>query len=1336
MAPLTPTLPSSLSPHICIISSPDLADLLSSFSLPSLHQILQSFSPLPQVTTRTTSLTPVPLTSFALRFSDLAEIEEGCREDEEQRAGRTIDWISARIASRCAKWMEDWERIETAALDNDKPNNLRTPWWNEVRQCVEGDHIPSKFEGWNHPVAILLAVSTMLPNPLQTLAQLHARPLDFPSWVDSTHLRYSLIIHPESSPLSDEEANALFNAVKKQYGLHSYLLPLALSSPPPPPVPVPLPPLRLPPIPQSTLHTPDPSTATKSDSVSVSSARPEANTLHMSEQDIQQTAKFVREFVSMSLIPWMERCVADWNENFTSTRRLPSRLFSSTRRLFGSGTTSPAPMQTSASSISPVSPGIRPGSQSLIASISAGGRPPPSQQRRLAEFATILGDLKLATNVWEALRKDGKGGSEMLPLLLSPSPASTLCVTQALSAITSSGAEASAWAQLCALTYAIRWEVSIDFLTSPLEGDRWLVWAASSGEEPPSALLLAQAAHLSSRRQTHRRAALWYLFAANRLEKSGIKPLTLYFLRKARELYKTSPEKSLSPSFWDAEGIDMQSLTRFDGVLPGLDYALGRLYYTTGEVQRAVQFFLSLLEGPSGPTPLSDDAPEMFKDLAMDKVFLEDFRVAFQHLKDISGTNFRATDLTLPVALFNPRFTRVRLPGDAVGGDPSAWRSREDSWTSFGEPEAQRYFTARGRQLPMVKAFWVDLVVHNPFNSEVNLSDLTVVVTGLLAGSDWAPDLVDVEVLDGISLDPKETRTIPLSILAKQPMTLQITHVSYVFLSLLPAIESLVSRGRRLQDTLYQRQNKVYAADIVVKVEVEDAAQRLSAEFFDDDRLVLYHGECRQMRIWLSNIGTQAIGDIWLVGGEEDEFRVEEPGDPRLAEAPTLGSESFNSDNTLLPRTPYRIALSTVGSWSLPPGANFEFPFVLHANKLGEQELCLLLIFREGDGQAFHCVRIARFFEVRPLLTATLTAGPGKRLENIFTATLDVWNISPSTSVVLSQVVTLSPTWSCISLTSFEHFQLLIGVNTREETSDFNDTFQFVMGKLAQILEGRSVEESQPPPINILCNYINKTPTYSIKARSTMSLLHQGRRNIITRELAARHPYIAPALHPYIFPLYHPRSLDVVLFWDIPSDGRSGHILIPGAILGAEHGTLNSFIQEAEEAKLIRSMYAETQRERSSILEAIRGSEWNAESNPISLVTVGPEIISHNFSEVSCHVPVTLMLRNFSMTHPSKYTLKLAPKATPEGPSGPKDLAPPSWIGRLTFRGVLEPMQHVTLRPTLHVTSPDTYALDCWQLEVEVGQRTDQGWRTIYRYLEKASQGHRPCVTVVAMAPP
>ena len=54
----------------------------------------------------------------------------------------------------------------------------------------------------------------------------------------------------------------------------------------------------------------------------------------------------------------------------------------------------------------------------------------------------------------------------------------------------------------------------------------------------------------------------------------------------------------------------------------------------------------------------------------------------------------------------------------------------------------------------------MDLVVYNPFNAEVNISDLTVVLTGLSASSEWAPDLVDVEILDEIVLGSKETRKV------------------------------------------------------------------------------------------------------------------------------------------------------------------------------------------------------------------------------------------------------------------------------------------------------------------------------------------------------------------------------------------------------------------------------------------------------------------------------------------------------------------------------------------------------------------------------------------------
>ena len=83
-------------------------------------------------------------------LANLVETEQATHEDEEQRADRTLDWIGSRIASRSSQWVD--------AVENGigKPDNVwrdRTPWWEEVKRCIEGDLIPNRLEGWNHPIA-------------------------------------------------------------------------------------------------------------------------------------------------------------------------------------------------------------------------------------------------------------------------------------------------------------------------------------------------------------------------------------------------------------------------------------------------------------------------------------------------------------------------------------------------------------------------------------------------------------------------------------------------------------------------------------------------------------------------------------------------------------------------------------------------------------------------------------------------------------------------------------------------------------------------------------------------------------------------------------------------------------------------------------------------------------------------------------------------------------------------------------------------------------------------------------------------------------------------------
>ncbi len=62
---------------------------------------------------------------------------------------------------------------------------------------------------------------------------------------------------------------------------------------------------------------------------------------------------------------------------------------------------------------------------------------------------------------------------------------------------------------------------------------------------------------------------------------------------------------------------------------------------------------------------------------------------------------------------------------------------------------------------PPAETFWVDLILRNPLDTEITLSALTVVVRDSKSG-DPVSEIVDVEVVDDITLNSRESRTVSL----------------------------------------------------------------------------------------------------------------------------------------------------------------------------------------------------------------------------------------------------------------------------------------------------------------------------------------------------------------------------------------------------------------------------------------------------------------------------------------------------------------------------------------------------------------------------------------------
>jgi hypothetical protein len=125
-----------------------------------------------------------------------------------------------------------------------------------------------------------------------------------------------------------------------------------------------------------------------------------------------------------------------------------------------------------------------------------------------------------------------------------------------------------------------------------------------------------------------------------------------------------------------------------------------------------------------------------------------------------------------------------------------------------------------------------------------------------------------------------------------------LTELTYKFFASIPCSEPLGTRGRRLNDTAVQRQDKTYAPDVFVEVETEECRRRLDASFVEDGRVALIQGERKRLELWINNTGVEDVSEIWMVSGPENVVWIERPATDGGPEGETLAIET-NEANLL-----------------------------------------------------------------------------------------------------------------------------------------------------------------------------------------------------------------------------------------------------------------------------------------------------------------------------------------------------------------------------------------------------------------------------------------------------
>lgn len=258
-----------------------------------------------------------------------------------------------------------------------------------LRRLLSGLPI-TPHETFAHPVACVVAISSRNETPIEELRRLYAETNQgdqrLPPWVDGEYLRYYVLVHDEENG-DITRSMALFEQMKRHLGLHCHLLRLRSS--------------------QSAETDDDSIPLPRSEWMTAAEElydikRSENDedfddpSQYIFESDATAIRTFVKEMVTQSIIPTMERHMSVWNDQVASRRRGITGKFMNLSRKWtgfgGGGRTSVGGGATNKDIYDPAGFYHATAAEAIM--------------RKLADFAFMLRDWKLAYSTYDLLRPD------------------------------------------------------------------------------------------------------------------------------------------------------------------------------------------------------------------------------------------------------------------------------------------------------------------------------------------------------------------------------------------------------------------------------------------------------------------------------------------------------------------------------------------------------------------------------------------------------------------------------------------------------------------------------------------------------------------------------------------------------------------------------------------------------------------------------------------------------------------------------------------------------------------------------------------------------------------